>query len=134
MPPIDGTQASIERTDDSWRMRRYGFYTCDYRQSGEGVTMKDEGNALPLIEITPIDPKYGMAIIDGKMRVVKNATGEPIPEDEPLCLFRARDNLSLVGALIPYRAESRADGCTDYHLKGIQNRIDEFYQFQREHP
>jgi len=86
------------------------------------------------MDITPIDPKYGMAIIDGKMRVVKNATGEPIPEDEPLCLFRARDNIALIGALVPYRTECREAGCTDYHLKGIQNRVEAFYGFQTDHP
>jgi hypothetical protein len=75
-----------------------------------------------------------MAIIDGKMRVVKNATGEPIPEDEPLCLFRARDNIALIGALVPYRTECREVGCTDYHLKGIQNRVEAFHGFQKDHP
>ena len=81
-----------------------------------------------------LGPKYGIAEIDGKLRVVKNATGEPIPEDEPLCLFRARDNIALVGALIPYRIECYADECTEFHLDGIQNRIDVFYQFQKDYP
>jgi hypothetical protein len=89
---------------------------------------------LPRIEITPIDPKYGMAVIDGKLRVVKNSTAQPIPEDEPLCLFRARDNIALVGALIPYRTECGEEGCTDFQMRGIQNRIDAFYVFRKDHP
>jgi hypothetical protein len=82
-----------------------------------------------------IDPKYGVGQDDdGAVHIVKIATGEPIPPDEPRVLFRARDRLALIGALVPYRTECRADDCTEFHMRGIQNRIDAFYEFQRDNP
>ena len=38
-----------------------------------------------------IDPKYGIIIENQTPVIVKAATKEPIPGDEPLILFRARD-------------------------------------------
>ena len=39
-----------------------------------------------------IDPKYGMIVgPDGEPMIVKAATMEPIPDDEPLMLLRGRD-------------------------------------------
>lgn len=76
-----------------------------------------------------IDPKYH--IEDG--RIIKTTNGEPIPEDEPLILFRARDRLALP-ALKAYKALCEADGCDPYQLEGIQNRIDAFEQFSLKRP
>jgi hypothetical protein len=33
-----------------------------------------------------------------------------------------------------YRKACIADGCTDYHLKGMDDRIEAFRQFAEEHP
>jgi hypothetical protein len=86
-----------------------------------------------------IDPKYGIIIKPndvGEMVpvIVKAATGEPIPDDEPLMLFRARDHNARAGALMKYREECVADGCNDFHLSGCDNRIHAFSCFRLEHP
>ena len=82
-----------------------------------------------------IDPKYGMIVgPDGEPMIVKVATMEPIPNDEPLLLFRARDNNAVPGAIVPYREKCRQTGCTDFHMDGIKNRLDAFNQFVVDHP
>ena len=82
-----------------------------------------------------IDPKYGMIVgPDGEPMIVKAATLEPIPDDEPLCLFRARDHNALPGALQPYALKCEEDRCTDFHMDGIQNRVEAFHNFRKEHP
>lgn len=85
----------------------------------------------------PIDPKYGIKTWvdnDGnpQAQIVKIRTGEPIPPDEPLILFRARDRLALTGALYPYQTACIADGCVPEHLDGIRNRINAFNKFKIE--
>ena len=82
-----------------------------------------------------IDPKYGMIVgPDGEPMIVKASTMEPIPDDEPLILFRARDNNALEGALRPYERKCIAAGCTDFQLAGIQNRVCAFEDFEGHFP
>lgn len=72
------------------------------------------------------EPKYS-ASADG--RIVNRATGEPIPDDEPVFIFRARDKHA-ASALIFYR-----DQCKNEHHKAvIQSRWEDFMRFWREHP
>ena len=78
-----------------------------------------------------IDPKYGIDFLARK--ICKVRTGEPIPDDEPLILFRARDRLALP-TLEHYMKLAVADGCVTEHLEGIDNRIKAFEQFRTEHP
>jgi len=99
-----------------------------------------------------IDPKYAIRVtvapralthvtdlpsLEGEPPVITieivNQAGVPIPLDEPLLLFRARDRYALEGALEPYRAYCQKHGCTQYHLDGITNRIDSFEKFAEEH-
>ena len=80
-----------------------------------------------------IDPKYGIEVRDGEPFIVKAATGEAIEDGEPLILFRARDR-NAESMLHFYRGLCAADGCTEFHMEGIQNRVDTFEQFKREHP
>jgi hypothetical protein len=80
--------------------------------------------------LRPIDPKYHVSVSG---EIIKTSNGAPIPAGEPLILFRARDYLSLP-LLRAYREMSVADGCTEYHLAGIDNRIAEFERFAHEHP
>lgn len=102
----------------------------------------------------PIDPKYGIriepttcephlfahtsAVLDQildtcRVQIVKSSSGEPIPDEEPLILFRGRDRLA-VEMLRHYRALAVADGCTQFHLDGIDNRIEQFDTFARAYP
>jgi trehalose-6-phosphate synthase len=64
---------------------------------------------------------------------IVNPAGVPIPIDEPLLLFRARDR-HVLAMLQRYRELCVLDGCTDYHLKGIDNRLEAFRRFREEHP
>ena len=81
-----------------------------------------------------IDPKYGIKVRnDGSTVVAKNLTGEEIPADEPLILFRARDRHAFA-MLCYYMTLCVQDGCTPEHLKGIENRILSFGHFAVEHP
>ena len=77
----------------------------------------------------PIDPKY--QIEDNQ--IVKVITGEAIPLNEPLILFRARDRHALA-MLHYYRLVCVSDECTDFHIAGIDNRIKAFQEFARQHP
>jgi hypothetical protein len=53
--------------------------------------------------------------------------------DEPLILFRARDKYALA-ALIWYHEVCETNGCTDFHISGICNRVEAFRKFKEEHP
>ena len=55
-------------------------------------------------------------------QIVKTSNGDPIPEDEPLFLIRARDYLALP-LLHEYRRMCIQDGCTDYQIKGNDEMI-----------
>jgi hypothetical protein len=77
---------------------------------------------------TNIDSKY--CAEDG--RVVKKKNGEALPADEPLFLFRARDPMALP-ALLTYRDECSAWGCTIGHILGVTERIREFERFRIRH-
>jgi hypothetical protein len=74
----------------------------------------------------------GKFAIDGD-NIIKISNGEKIPDDEPVMLFRARDYLVL-DLLWDYARASRLDGCTDYHLAGVRERIKAFERFKKEHP
>jgi hypothetical protein len=79
-----------------------------------------------------IDPKYGIEIRDGEPVIVKATTGEAIPDDEPLILFRARDRHA-ARMLHYYRDLCCQDACTEFHMRGITNRINAFENFALEH-
>lgn len=79
-----------------------------------------------------------MRVLDGKYhiendQVVKTTNGVAIPEDEPVILFRARDHNALL-VLRSYMDICKSDGCTPYHLEGIQRVIDLFEKFKEQHP
>ena len=73
--------------------------------------------------------------IDGRfaMRIVKMSNGVVLPDDEPLFLSRARDHLALP-MLRHYRELAVADGCNDWFLDAIDERIAAFEAFTKEHP
>ena len=80
-----------------------------------------------------IDPKYAMEVINGDPVLVKASTGEAIPRDEPLILFRARDRHASA-MLRYYRDLCQQDVCTDFHMAGIDNRIAAFEAFAKDNP
>lgn len=60
---------------------------------------------------------------------VNRVSGEAIPDDEPVILFRARDWHAL--DVLNFYRQIVAD---PHHEAAIQDRIDEFEAFQTEHP
>jgi hypothetical protein len=76
-----------------------------------------------------IDPKYHIE----NETIVKTLTGEPVPDDEPLILFRARDRLALPMLRI-YKVLSQMDGCSEYHMNGVNTMINVFLDFSIKHP
>ena len=76
--------------------------------------------------------------IDGKFHVdggevVKTASGEVLPHDEPLFLLRARDHLA-TRLLARYRNLCVEDGCNREHLHALDNHIAAFAQFKIDRP
>jgi len=72
-------------------------------------------------------------IIDGKFHVegsqiIKTTSGEVVPEDEPLLLFRGRDRLALP-TLEHYRKMCADDGCNDFQLGILDARIAAFREY-----
>jgi len=76
-----------------------------------------------------IDPKFH---IEGE-QIIKTSNGEPIPDDEPLILVRARDNLA-VALLKAYLHLSVKANCTDYQILGVAERISAFERFANNNP
>ncbi len=77
-----------------------------------------------------------MRQIDGKYQTtgdIQKLDGTPIPDDEPLILFRAKDALLLPQLLEDYRALCRQSGSPAQHLEGITDRITVIKQWQDEH-
>lgn len=68
------------------------------------------------------DPKYGIK----DNRLVNMATGEPIPHDEPVFIFRAKDK-----HLVPTLAEYRMRCEDDNHAKAVEQREEEIRGWQQ---
>jgi hypothetical protein len=70
---------------------------------------------------------------DRKFRVglIKRSNGDPIPEDEPIFILRARDYLALP-LLAHYIKLSQVDDCTEHHLQGLNETYRSFDQWQHQ--
>lgn len=64
--------------------------------------------------------------------IVKTGNGQPIPDDEPVILVRAKDWLALP-LLRYYREICLLDGCTDFHMRGLDAIIHAFEEFKEKH-
>lgn len=71
------------------------------------------------------DPKYD--IEDG--RLINAATGEPIPEDEPIFILRAKDRKAL-DTLAHYFRQCRNAN----HILAVSKRILHFVGFSKQYP
>ena len=71
------------------------------------------------------EPKY--TIQDGQL--VNRSSGEAIPSDEPVMIFRARDRHA--EAMIHYYAELVTD---EEHKIIVKERADDFARFRRKNP
>ena len=79
-----------------------------------------------------VDNKHSMYISAENLPVLAKRleSGElqPIPETEPVILYRGRDKLALP-MLRYYRELCVADGCTDFQLKSMDDMIHKFEKF-----
>lgn len=72
------------------------------------------------------EPKYD---VNAEGRIFNRATGQVIPDDEPVMIFRARDKHA-IQALMYY-----ANHCVDpAHVAIVDQRIDDFRAFRKAHP
>lgn len=69
----------------------------------------------------------------GIMRIASIRTGEDIPFDEPLMLFRARDRHA-ISALQAYQLACERANCTPQQMKGIKDLITVFEGFRNSNP
>lgn len=67
------------------------------------------------------DPKYGIQ----DSRLVNMTTGEPIPNDEPVFIFRAKDK-KILHALTAYLNQCENEG----HVVSVEQRIVEIESWQ----
>lgn len=74
----------------------------------------------------------GKYCIEGN-KIVKRTTGEAIPSDEPVFIFRARDRLALQ-VLRFYLYTARGEACVDQHIVGCERAVRAFEEFQQTHP
>jgi hypothetical protein len=72
---------------------------------------------------------------DQKFRfgLIKRSNEDPVPEDEPVFILRARDHLA-VAAIEYYERLSLADGCNDYHQGGMVRVIAAFKEWAAQNP
>jgi hypothetical protein len=71
------------------------------------------------------EPKYTF----DKGRVINRASGDAIPLDEPVMVFRARDHNAV--AMIEFYQSC----CSDpQHREAVQRRIEDFERFRADHP
>jgi hypothetical protein len=71
--------------------------------------------------------------IDDQLRVVKTSNNLPIPDDEPVFLFRARDKFALP-ALEHYRKLCVEDGCTPHQFEHLDFMLSQFRDFAATRP
>jgi hypothetical protein len=84
-----------------------------------------------------IERKYGMEVdlnnesggVTVTGRVINKVSLKPIPMSEPLFLLRAQDKMALP-ALIGYKLVCSTSGCSEEHLKSIDEAISQFANFQ----
>ena len=75
------------------------------------------------------DPKYDIEVADGSAYLVNAETGEPIPKDEPVFMFRGKDARA-VGTLYFYQSAcEKAE-----HKEVVEMIIEDFEQFRKRRP
>jgi hypothetical protein len=97
-----------------------------------------------LIHFPSLNIAEGMNVIlfrdiDGKFAtttngaIVKKSNGEVLPDDEPLFLFRARDNHA-IQVLQYYFDLCEQDKGSDWQIEKMAEPMADFMQFAKDHP
>ena len=90
----------------------------------EGYTPAEEWG-LPYAQ----EPKY---TVNERGRIVNRESGVPIPDDEALMVFRAKDSFAR-GAIASYLAVLASEGASAEHLAAVEKRLSDFNDFAIEH-
>ena len=81
-----------------------------------------------------IDSKYSIGVNEnGEPFLFKTTNNQPIPDNEPVILFRGRDRLA-VEMLHFYKYLCGKDGATDYQMKSMDSMIQRFTRFAMDSP
>jgi hypothetical protein len=110
-----------------WMLNRFGkrIFKTTADELADAILALLSGSRPQGEEGLAQEPKYRF---DGG-RVINRASGEAIPQDEPVFVFRARDRKALE-ALNAYFAEiDDAD-----HITAVHERIADFTRFATQHP
>lgn len=65
-------------------------------------------------------------------QLIKTSNGQPVPEDEPIFILRARDLVSIF-ALQTYRSRCRVIGTPADRLEQLDSVIDQFQSYKQTH-
>jgi hypothetical protein len=115
---LDATSPAAPRTDWAQRLQQ-GLSTHDPMPAPAGAT------GLPVEQ----EPKY---TVNGA-HVINRHTGEAVPHDEPIFVFRARDALG-VRALEAYLGLISERDPSSAHANAVRRRIADFQRFAESHP
>ncbi len=66
-------------------------------------------------------------MLDG--RIVNRGSGEPIPDDEPIFVLRAKDRLAVRTLIAYFSAIDEPE-----RARAVAARLEDFKRFAREHP
>lgn len=103
------------------------FFGSDIRPKFKFEKQPDQPGGIVFGLSQDQEPKYTTATSSG--RIVNRETGKPIPDFEPVMIFRAQD-VRAVPALWGYH-----DACVDIaHRAVIKARIADFERFAKEYP
>ena len=72
-------------------------------------------------------------ILPEGIKIVNSINNKEIPEDEPLFIFRGRDNLSIT-TLETYKNLCELANCTKEQINGIEGMIQKFKDFRKNNP
>lgn len=82
------------------------------------------------------EPKYMIVDTEGReivnARLANRATGEPIPDEEPVFVLRGKD-LIAPDAIAGYLAKL-PDGTETEHANAVRERLVQFHDYQVIHP
>lgn len=79
-----------------------------------------------------MDPKQEPKYQANGGRIFNRASGEQIPDDEPVFILRARDSTAIATLLHYYMGHLASQN--DQHAEAVLGRLHDFQRFQREHP
>jgi len=98
------------------------FHTKNNLQNELKTLLEVQKHGISIVQ----EPKYGIY----SNHIYNRASGEFIPDDEPVMIFRARDNV-FTTYLTKYLENFPVDSD---HYKAVKHRLDQFQKFALEHP